>query len=88
MEEANAASRGAINRHYETLCDKLDVSKDAAKLVFSQERANRKRAAKVAKMDARARDSLERLAFSYPEDSVEGVYYRKLLATVPAATEA
>lgn len=64
MEEAGAASRGAIGRIYEKASDKLDVSKDALKFVFKQERGQKKAQAKAAKMDTRARDSLERLGAS------------------------
>jgi hypothetical protein len=62
MEESNATTRGEINRVYEKACDKLDVSKDALTFVFKEERRQRKAAARAAKMDTRARDSLERLS--------------------------
>ncbi len=62
MEEASAASRGEINRVYEKACEKLDVSKDALTFLFKEERRQRKAAAKAAKMDTRARDSLQKLS--------------------------
>jgi septation ring formation regulator EzrA len=63
-EETAAASRGEIGRVYDKACEKLDVSKDALTFVFKEERKQRKAAAKAAKMDTRARDSLERLGAS------------------------
>lgn len=63
-EESAASSRGAVGRLYEKACDRLDVSKDALVFVFKEERRQRKAAAKSAKMDTRARDSLERLGAS------------------------
>jgi hypothetical protein len=62
MEEASATSRGAINRVYERACEKLDVSKDALTFLFKEERRQRKAQAKAAKMDSRARDSLQKLS--------------------------
>lgn len=62
MEEASATSRGAINRVYEKACEKLDVSKDALTFLFKEERRQRKAQAKAAKMDSRARDSLQKLS--------------------------
>lgn len=59
-EETSATSRGKINRIYDKACTKLDVSKEALKLVFQEERGQRKLAAKAAKMDTRSRDSLAR----------------------------
>lgn len=61
MEEAAASHRAAIGRTYEKACTKLDVSKDALTFVFKEERKARKAAAKAAKMDTRARDSLFKL---------------------------
>lgn len=58
--EANATFRGRINRVYDSAADKLDVSKEALKLVYQEERGQRNKEAKAAKADTRTRDSLAR----------------------------
>lgn len=60
MAESNATYRGRINRVYDTAATKLDVSKEALKLVFQEERGQRNKEAKAAKADSRTRDSLAR----------------------------
>lgn len=65
MEEASAASRAKIGRVYETACDKLKVTKDALVFLFKEERRQRKAAAKAAKMDTPARDSLLKLGQAF-----------------------
>lgn len=62
MEESNAALRGKINAVYEKACDRFDVSKEALKMVFSEERSTRKKAAKAAKMNTRAADSFAKIS--------------------------
>lgn len=59
-EEASATSRGKINRIYDKACERLDVSKEALKMVFGEERSQKKKEAAAAKMDSRSRDSLAR----------------------------
>lgn len=58
--EADATFRGRINRVYDTASTKMDVSKEALKLVYQEERGQRNKAARAAKMDTRSRDSLAR----------------------------
>lgn len=86
-EEAAATHRGAINRIYEKGCDTMDVSKDALTFLFKEERAQRKKAAKAAKMDTRARDSLERLAASMPEESPMAKWAAGMAKLAGTATE-
>lgn len=74
IEESNATSRGKMGRIYDKACNQLDVSKDAIKFLFGEERRQRKSAAKAAKMDSRARDSLERLAAAMPEQSPMAIW--------------
>lgn len=86
MEEANAATRGAINRIYDKACDKLDVSKDALSFLFKEERRQRKAAAKAAKMDTRARDSLEKLSQAMG-DSPMGQWAKEMASRAGTAAE-
>ena len=89
MAEDSATSRGKINRIYEKACDKLDVSKDALVFLFQEERTQRNKAAKAAKMDTRARDSLERLAASMAEGSPMAIWASNMakIAGTQAETE-
>lgn len=59
-DESDATFRGRTNRVYDTACTKLDVTKEALKMVYHKERAERKIEAAAAKMDARGRDCLAR----------------------------
>jgi hypothetical protein len=86
MEEANATTRGAINRIYDKACDKLDVSKDALSFLFKKERRQRKAAAKAAKMDTRARDSLLKLSQALG-DSPMGQWADEMAKRAGTATE-
>lgn len=74
IEETNATSRGKIGRIYEKAADKLDVSKEALAFLFKEERSQRKKAQKAAKMDTRSRDSLERLGAAMPPDSPMSIW--------------
>ena len=60
QDEQNAVFRGRLNRAYDSACKDLDVTKEALKMVYQEERSDRKKAAKAAKMDTRGRDSLAR----------------------------
>ena len=60
QDESNATFRGRINRVYDKASEVLDVSKEALKLVYQEERGQRKKEAKAARMDSRSRDSLAR----------------------------
>ncbi len=83
-EEASATSRGKINRIYDKACTKLDVSKDALKLLFKEERSQKKKVAIASKMDTRARDSFERLSATMPEGSPMANWARDILKNVQA----
>lgn len=85
MEEASAGARGEIGRVYEKACEKLDVSKDALVFMFKEERRQRKAAAKAAKMDTRARDSLQKLSQAFG-DSPMGTWASEMAQR--AGTEA
>lgn len=67
QSESNATFRGRTNRVYDKVCKDLDVSKDALKAVYQEERQQRTKAANAAKMDTRGRDSMERLGASLGE---------------------
>ncbi len=80
LEETSATVKGAINRIYEKACDKLDVSKDALTFLFKEERAQRKKAQKAAKLDSRARDSLERLGNAMPDGSPMAIWAKNMVS--------
>jgi hypothetical protein len=61
-EEDAATARGDIGAVYDRAADKLDVSKEAFKFIFKEERRKRKQEAKAARMDGRARDGLQKLS--------------------------
>lgn len=87
MEEASARARGKINEVYEKASSDLDITKEAAILMFKQERKERKAEAKVRKMDTRSRESLEKLAQAYGEDSPFGDWAARM-ARIAASEQA
>lgn len=86
-EEDAATARGKVNRIYDKACDKLDISKDALKFVFQEERTQRKKAAKAAKMDTRARDSMERLSAAMPDGSPMAIWANNMAKLAGAKAE-
>lgn len=86
MEEASAGSRAEIGRIYEKACTKLDVSKDALVFMFKEERRQRKAAAKAAKMDTRARDSLMKFSQAFG-DSPMGTWASEMANRAGAESE-
>lgn len=78
MEEANAAARGEIGRHWDKASTALNMTKAALKLIYSKQRRDRKDAAKAAKMDTRDRDGLLVAAGAWGEDNPMGAYLADL----------
>lgn len=87
MEEASARARGKINEVYEKASSALDITKEAAVLMFKQERKEKKSEAKARKMDSRSRESLEKLSQAYGEDSPFGEWAARM-ARIAASEQA
>lgn len=85
-DESAATFRGRINRVYDTACAKLDVTKEALKMVYQKERGERKIEAKAAKMDTRGRDCLARFGAALG-DSPLGIWATGLAKVKAVAAE-